>query len=251
MDYSEDSIREAADRLRELIDASENTVFFGGAGVSTESGIPDFRSKNGLYNNRGVEFDRYPPEYLLSIDCLLREPRVFFEFYRQKLDGRKAKPNAAHIKLAELEKDGKLRAVVTQNIDSLHTEAGSRSVFEIHGSTARNYCMRCGKRYPPDFIFESEDDVPRCSCGGTVRCDVTLYGEQLPDCAVAGAVKAISEADLLIVGGTSLTVYPAASFLHYFSGRHLVLINLEHVDSRGLPVDLEINLPIGKVFAAL
>ena len=239
-------------KLQSFIDDAHSAVFFGGAGVSTESGVPDFRSKDGLYNVRDVRFDGYRPEYLLSHTCLVREPEVFFEFYRQKMDARAVEPNAAHLKLAELERAGKLAAVVTQNIDGLHQKAGSRNVFEIHGTTARNYCMRCGRPYPADFIFDCGQPVPRCECGGIVRCDVTLYEEPLPDEAVRGAVSAISDADLLIIGGTSLTVYPAASYIRYFRGDRLVIINKEHLPYPLDPVrDLEINEPIGKVLSHL
>ncbi len=243
-----DPIRTLAAYIRE----SENIVFFGGAGVSTESGVPDFRSKDGLYNSPSVGFENYTPEYLLSHDCLVSHPDVFFEFYRQKLDARAAKPNAAHLFLAELERKGKLKAIVTQNIDGLHQRAGSKNVFEIHGTTARNYCSKCGKAYPADYLFTSSESVPHCSCGGVLRCDVTLYGEQLPEEAVEGAIHAIREADMLIIGGTSLTVYPAASFVRYFRGNHLALINR---DPLGLPLrqnrDIEINESIGKVFSTV
>ena len=239
-------------KLKELIDESENIVFFGGAGVSTESGVPDFRSKDGLYNQHDVKFDKYRPEYLLSHSCLVNEPEVFFEFYRQKMDARNVLPNAAHLYLAELEKKGKLKAVVTQNIDGLHQKAGSVNVCEIHGTTMRNYCMRCGKYYPSDYIFESKDRIPRCSCGGIVRCDVTLYEEQLPSDAVERAVKAIRSADMMIIGGTSLTVYPAASYVGFFRGKHIAIINKEHISYDLDPVlDVEINQPIGRVFSEL
>lgn len=246
-------INEKIKKIKEIIDGSDNIVFFGGAGVSTESGVPDFRSKDGLYNNRGVEFEKYPPEYLLSHSCIVNEPEVFFEFYRQKMDARNIRPNAAHLYLAELEKIGKLKAVITQNIDGLHQKAGSNKVYELHGSTLRNYCVKCGKRYPADFVFDSPYPVPLCPvCGGTVRCDVTLYEESLPEEAVNGAVTAIANADVLIIGGTSLTVYPAASFIGYFRGKRLVVINK---DPLSLRIDeqkyLEINAPIGEVFSAL
>ena len=237
-------------KLKDIIDGSDNIVFFGGAGVSTESGVPDFRSKDGLYNQHDVRFENYRPEYLLSADCLEYEPEVFFEFYRQKLDARNIKPNAAHIALAKLEQAGKLRAVVTQNIDGLHQKAGSRIVFEIHGTTERNYCMRCRKTYPADYIFKSKERVPHCQCGGIVRCDVTLYGEQLPEKAVRGAIEAIKAADTLIIGGTSLSVYPAASYVSYFRGKHLVIINKEHLQYPLDPEsDLEINGPIGEILS--
>ena len=238
--------------LKNFINESENIVFFGGAGVSTESGVPDFRSKNGLYNQHDVRFENYTPEYLLSHECLVNEPEVFFEFYRQKMDTRKIKPNAAHYYLAELEKSGKLKAVVTQNIDGLHQLAGSKNVYEIHGTTKRNYCVKCKKEYPSDYIFESQDSIPRCGCGGIIRCDVTLYGESLPEDAVENAILAIYDADMLIVGGTSLSVYPAASFIRYFHGKHLAVINLDSLNClRKGRDDIEINLPIGKVFSEL
>lgn len=240
------------EKLANFIAGSERIVFFGGAGVSTESGVPDFRSADGLYNQHNVKFENYRPEYLLSHECLTREPEVFFEFYRQKMDARGVKPNAAHVFLARLEKSGKLRAVVTQNIDGLHQRAGSRNVCEIHGSTERNYCMKCGKIYPPDFIFESKERVPRCTCGGVVRCDVTLYGEQLPDDAVTRAISEIRRADMLIIGGTSLTVYPAASYVGFFRGKHIALVNKEHLDyPLDAENDVEINLPIGEVFSQI
>lgn len=235
------------DRLREIIYGSRRLVFFGGAGVSTESGVPDFRSKDGLYNQHDVRFDGYSPEYLLSRDCLENEPEVFFEFYRQKLDTRGISPNAAHYALARLEAEGVLSAVVTQNIDGLHQRAGSKKVFEIHGSTDRNYCVRCKRRYPADAIFKAKG-VPRCECGGMIRCDVTLYGESLPEDAVNGALEAIARADTLIIGGTSLTVYPAASFVRYFHGEHTVIINKDPLPfDTDETRDLVINAPIGKV----
>ena len=235
-------------KLKEFIEKSDNIVFFGGAGVSTESGVPDFRSKDGLYNQRDVRFERYEPEYLLSHECLCHEPEVFFEFYRQKLDTSNIKPNAAHYALAELERRGKLKAVITQNIDGLHQLAGSKNVYEIHGTTQRNYCMRCGKAFPPDFIYKSTAPVPRCECGGVVRCDVTLYGEQLPEDAVEGAISAISAADMLIIGGTSLTVYPAASYIRFFKGKYLAVINKTPITFLSRTENyVQINAPIGEV----
>ncbi|MBQ7642960.1 MAG: NAD-dependent protein deacylase, partial [Clostridia bacterium] len=226
-------LKDKIKKLQKIIDETDNVVFFGGAGVSTESGVPDFRSKDGLYNNRGVKFDKYPPEYLLSHSCLINEPEVFFEFYRQKMDARGVKPNAAHFYLAELERAGKLKAVVTQNIDGLHQRAGSKTVYEIHGSTLRNYCSRCGKAFQADFVFNSPDPVPLCpDCGGVVRCDVTLYEEALPEKAVEGAISAIYAAEVLIIGGTSLTVYPAASYIGYFRGKHTVVINQDSLSLR-------------------
>ena len=240
------------EKLENFIRESQNIVFFGWAGVSTESGVPDFRSKDGLYNRKDVRFEKYSPEYLLSHSCLINEPEVFFEFYRQKMDARNVQPNAAHKFLARLEKTGKLKAVVTQNIDGLHQKAGSKNVYEIHGTTLRNYCMNCGKIYPENYIYDFPAPVPRCSCGGTVRCDVTLYEELLPDDAVENAVSAIKQADMLIIGGTSLTVYPAASYVRFFNGKHLVIINKDHIpyDLRA-ENDLEINMPIGEVFSAI
>jgi len=235
--------------LKRYIDESERIVFFGGAGVSTESGVKDFRSKDGLYNTRDVRFDMYRPEYLLSHSCLVDHPEVFYEYYRQKMDARAVKPNAAHKFLAKLEKMGKLNAIVTQNIDGLHQRAGSKRVYEIHGTTDKNYCTRCGRKYDGNYIFDSKEPVPKCECGGTVRCDVTLYEESLPDDAVSGALQAIRSADLMIIGGTSLQVYPAASYVGYFQGKHLVVINREKLNVRLDPdKDLEINESIGEVF---
>lgn len=242
---------EEIQKLKELIDSSENIVFFGGAGVSTESGIPDFRSKDGLYNQHDVRFDKYQPEYLLSHSCLVYEPKVYYEFHRQKMDTRNIEPNNAHKYLAALEKTGKLKAVVTQNIDGLHQKAGSEVAYEIHGSALRNYCMNCGKEYPEDYIFESQEPIPKCSCGGIIRPDITLYEEGLPEDQVDGAIKALSSADMLIIGGTSLSVYPAASFINYFRGKNLVVINESDIAVRGAENTLIIREKIGKVFTEL
>ena len=242
---------EEIQKLKELIDSSENIVFFGGAGVSTESGIPDFRSKDGLYNQHDVRFDKYQPEYLLSHSCLVYEPKVYYEFHRQKMDTRNIEPNNAHKYLAALEKTGKLKGIVTQNIDGLHQKAGSRVVYEIHGSALRNYCMSCGKEYPEDYIFESEEPIPKCSCGGMIRPDITLYEEGLPEDQVSGAIEALSKADMLIIGGTSLSVYPAASFINYFRGKSLVVINESDIAVRGAENTLIIREKIGKVFTEL
>ena len=244
------------DRIKKLIqfiEESNNIVFFGGAGVSTESGIPDFRSKDGLYNQHDVLFEKYEPEYLLSRYCLYNNPKVFYEFYRQKMDARKVSPNIAHKTLAKLEEIGKLKAIVTQNIDGLHQKAGSKNVYEIHGSTQRNYCHKCHMGYQSDFLFDTNQAIPKCECGGLIRPDVTLYGEDLPKGAVADAVKAIEEADLLIVAGTSLQVYPAANLINHFFGEHLVVINKEEVQ---IPLfdkkrDLFIFDSIGKVFGQI
>ena len=231
--------------LQQLIDSHRRIVFFGGAGVSTESGIPDFRSVDGLYNQK---YD-WPPETILSRTFFMRRPEEFFRFYRDKMLPLEAEPNAAHLTLAELERAGRLSAVVTQNIDGLHTKAGSRCVFELHGSVWRNHCMRCGKSYTAEWIRDTEG-VPTCSCGGTVKPDVVLYEEGLDDAVVAGAVHAIRQADLLIVAGTSLTVYPAAGLLRYYRGSDLVLINRD-----ATPYDREATLVIrekvGEVLGAI
>lgn len=208
------------EKLEKIIDESNNIVFFGGAGVSTESGIPDFRSRDGLYNQKY----KYPPEEILSHTFFMNNTEDFYNFYRDKIIKYDVKPNAAHIRLAELEKEGKLKAVVTQNIDGLHYDAGSKNVFELHGSIRRNHCMKCGKFFTLNYIKSSEG-VPRCECGGVIKPDVVLYEESLDDKTVDEAVAAIQNADVLIVGGTSLTVYPAAGFLRYYKGNHLVLIN--------------------------
>lgn len=231
------------------INESKNIVFFGGAGVSTESGIPDFRSKDGLYNQNDVQFDKYSPEYLLSHSCLCRETRVFYKFYRQKLDARHCEPNITHKVLAKLEETGKLKAIVTQNIDGLHQKAGSRTVHEIHGTTYKNYCTKCGKRVGPDHIFDSKEPIPMCECGGVIRPDVVLYEEDLPWKVVNGALKTIRGADMLIVAGTLLSVYPAASYIYDFVGDHLVVINKERPDKITLgPNDLIIQDSLGNVF---
>lgn len=240
------------EKLLEYIKESNNIVFFGGAGVSTESGIPDFRSKDGLYNQHDIQFDKYNPEYLLSRDCLYNNPKVFYEFYRQKMDTRNIEPNITHRVLAKLEDVGKLKAIVTQNIDGLHQKAGSKNVYEIHGTTQKNYCHKCHKEYPSDYLFNTTESIPKCKCGGLIRPDVTLYGENLPNEAVKDAISAIKSADMLIIAGTSLQVYPAANFIYDFCGKHLVVINKEELkvllneDS-----DLFICESMGKVFAEI
>ena len=231
--------------LKTWIEASDNIVFFGGAGVSTESGIPDFRSVDGLYHQ---QFD-YPPETILSHTFFYQHPEYFYRFYRQKMLPLEAQPNAAHKKLAELEAAGKLRAVITQNIDGLHQKAGSRNVLELHGSIWRNYCTRCGKFYPPEFIRDCAG-VPKCACGGVVKPDVVLYEEGLSEDVLHRAVHAISRADVLIVGGTSLTVYPAAGLIRYYRGSKLVLINRDET-LYDTAADLVLRDPIGQVFAQL
>lgn len=226
--------------LEKIIAQSSSMVFFGGAGVSTESGIPDFRSVDGLYHQK---YD-YPPEEILSHSFFLDRPAEFYRFYRDKLIVKNAQPNAAHIRLAKLEQEGRLAAVVTQNIDGLHQAAGSRRVYELHGSTLRNYCVRCRKFYDVDFIAQSEG-IPRCTCGGIVKPDVVLYEEGLDDETVSGAIQAIRRADTLIVGGTSLTVYPAAGFLRYFRGDNLVVINKTETPADAM-ANLVLHMPIGE-----
>ncbi len=239
------------EKVKQYLAESDNVVFFGGAGVSTDSGIPDFRSKDGLYNQHDVQFERYSPEYLLSADCLHHDPEVFFEFYRQKLDTRKIQPNVTHRALAKMEADGRLKAIVTQNIDGLHQKAGSRNVLEIHGTTERNYCESCGRAYPADYLFESTERIPRCTCGGMIRPEVTLYGEGLPEEAVQKSIAAISQADCLIVGGTSLSVYPAASYIRYFRGNHLIVINKEPIRVQLNPAsDVAVIGSLSEVFAS-
>ena len=214
------------DALNEIIEESNHIVFLGGAGVSTESGIPDFRSKNGLYKKKDSRFQKYKPEYLLSYSCLDKNPEVFFSYFRRNLDCRRVQPNDAHRKLAEMEMRGKLDGVITQNIDGFHQKAGSRKVCEIHGSALRSYCVRCNAQYGEDFIFESSEEVPRCpECGRMVRPDVTLYGEFLPQNAYEEAVSLIRYADCLIIGGTSLEVGSASQLAHMYHGKYLVIIN--------------------------
>lgn len=246
-------MNEKTNLLIEYLNTSKKVVFFGGAGVSTESGIPDFRSKDGLYNQHDVQFEKYSPEYLLSHDCLEHEPQVFYEFYHQKLDTRGIQPNITHRMLARLEKIGRLSSVITQNIDGLHQLAGSRRVLELHGTTQRNYCTRCKREYDSGFIFRSGKEIPKCPvCGRPVRPDVTLYGEQLPEKAVTEAIYELRAADLLIIGGTSLTVYPAAGFIHEFSGKHLVVINRDKLQVSLRPgSDLIFECSLGDVFSEL
>lgn len=242
-------LQEKIKLLNEWIQNSKKIVFFGGAGVSTESGIPDFRSADGLYNTKDVRFEGYDPEYLLSRTCLTHNPTVFYEFYRQKLDCRTIEPNITHYKLAELEKAGKLLSVVTQNIDGLHQKAGSVRVHEVHGTTLRNYCSKCGAEYHADFIFNCTQPVPMCECGGKIRPDVTLYEEQLPEEAWNNASFDIRKADLLIIGGTSMTVWPAASLVNAASRDcKIVVINR---DTISLPhgADLVISANLGDVFS--
>ena len=231
--------------LQEIIDESKHIVFFGGAGVSTESGIPDFRSEDGLYHEKYS----YPPERIISHSFFLTNPEVFYRFYKEKMLCLDAEPNAAHRKLAELEQAGKLKAVVTQNIDGLHQKAVSKRVYELHGSIHRNYCMRCHKFYPAEFIKASEG-IPYCSCGGVIKPDVVLYEESLDGKTIEDAVTAIAHADTLIIGGTSLVVYPAAGFIDYFRGKHLVLINKAET-GRAVRAELSIQAPIGEILAEI
>ena len=233
------------DELKSVIEQSSNIVFFGGAGVSTESGIPDFRSVDGLYNQKY----KYPPETILSHSFFLTKTGEFYEFYRDKMICTSAKPNKAHLALARLEQQGKLKAVVTQNIDGLHQATGSKKVYELHGSVMRNYCMKCHKFYDLSVITDSKD-IPKCTCGGIIKPDVVLYEEGLDDKTVNGAVRAIAKADVIIIGGTSLNVYPAAGFLNYFNGSKTVLINKSATSFDG-QADIVIRDPIGQVLDAV
>ena len=231
--------------LQEIIAESRKIVFFGGAGVSTESNIPDFRSTDGLYNQKYA----YPPETILSRSFFETRPAEFFDFYRDKMLYLDAQPNAAHKKLVEIEKAGKLTGIVTQNIDGLHQKAGSVRVFELHGSVHRNFCMECGKFHSAEFILHSTG-LPKCECGGVVKPDVVLYQEGLDDATMRGALRAISDADCMIVAGTSLTVYPAAGFLDYFTGKNLVLINRDPTPADHM-ADLIIRDSVGKVLGEI
>ncbi|MCD7763048.1 MAG: NAD-dependent protein deacylase [Lachnospiraceae bacterium] len=239
----------AIEQLQQIIDNTENIVFFGGAGVSTESGIPDFRSVDGLYHQK---YD-YPPETILSHTFFMRQTKEFYRFYRDKMLVLDAEPNAAHNKLAEMEACGKLKAVVTQNIDGLHQKAGSKKVLELHGSIHRNYCQKCHRFYSAQELldmFEGGADVPRCGCGGVIKPDVVLYEEGLDSQTMQESVRCISRADVLIIGGTSLAVYPAAGLIDYFQGRHLVVINMAPTP-RDRQADLLIQEKIGTVLGAL
>ncbi len=231
--------------FKEIVSKSDNIVFFGGAGVSTESGIPDFRSKDGLYNQK---YD-YPPETILSHTFFVAETKEFYKFYRDKLNATTYEPNITHIKLAELEKEGKLKAVVTQNIDGLHQKAGSKVVYELHGSIYRNYCTKCKEFYGPEIIFDDPTkEIPTCKkCGGIIKPDVVLYEEGLDDEVVSGAIDAISNCDTLIVGGTSLTVYPASGLIRYFRGKNIILINRDNTSYDDM-ASLVIHDSLGNVF---
>ena len=233
------------ERLQKMIEESESIVFFGGAGVSTESGIPDFRSADGIYHQKY----RFSPEQVVSHTFFMRYPEAFYEFYKEKMMILDAKPNAAHLKLAELERAGKLTAVVTQNIDGLHQLAGSKRVYELHGSIHRNYCMNCGKFYDAQYVKKSEG-VPKCSCGGVVKPDVVLYEEGLDEETIRGAVEAIASADMLLIGGTSLVVYPAAGFIDYFRGSRLSVINKSET-AKNIRSELTISAPIGEILSRI
>ena len=230
-------------RLREMIKESDNVVFFGGAGVSTESGIPDFRSVDGLYNQEW----KFPPETILSRSFFDRNPEEYFRFHRAKLVVDGVKPNRAHLRLAELEAEGKLKAVITQNIDGLHQAAGSKNVLELHGSILRAYCSRCRRPFPADIINKGEG-VPRCGCGGVIRPDIVLYEEPLDENVMDSAIRYIRSADVLIIGGTSLNVYPAAGLIRYYRGNKLVLVNLSETPYDSY-ADLVIHEKIGEVFS--
>ena len=232
-------------KLKKMVEESSNIVFFGGAGVSTESGIPDFRSVDGLYNQKW----KYPPETILSHSFFEKNPEEYYRFHREKLVIDGVKPNTAHIKLAELERQGKLKAIVTQNIDGLHQAAGSKNVLELHGSILRAYCSECRREYDADVINRGTG-VPRCKCGGVIRPDIVLYEEPLDDEVVRKAIMYIRNADVVIIGGTSLNVYPAAGLINYYRGNKLVLINLGETPADGY-ADLVIHEKIGKVFAQL
>ena len=228
-----------------LLNSSDNIVFFGGAGVSTESGIPDFRSQDGLYN----QTYEYPPEQILSHTFFMKHTDEFYKFYKDKMNALKYEPNITHQKLVDLEKAGKLKAIITQNIDGLHQKAGSKTVYELHGSIHRNYCMKCNKFYDANYIFES-NNIPTCSCGGIVKPDVVLYEEGLDDYTWKSSINTISEADMLIVAGTSLTVHPASSLIHYYLGKKLVLINKDSTQYDSY-ANLVINDSLGNVFSKL
>lgn len=250
MNETETKLEEKIENFQKIYDNADSIVFFGGAGVSTESGIPDFRSQDGLYSQQW----KYPPETIISRTFFDANPVEFYRFYREKLIIKNIEPNTAHFQLAKMEEKGKLKAVVTQNIDGLHQKAGSKNVFELHGSTLRNFCMDCGAEYSIDFIAESEnspDKLPRCAkCGGLVKPDVVLYEESLDQNVINGAVNAIKNTDTLIIGGTSLVVYPAAGLIDYFRGKNIVLIN-KSATAGDARANLVIHESIGKVLGML
>ena len=242
---SDNTMEDKILKFVEMVNESNNIVFFGGAGVSTESGIPDFRSEDGLYN----QHYKYPPEQILSHTFFMKHTKDFYEFYRDKMNSLKYEPNITHKKLAELEKKGKLKAVVTQNIDGLHQKAGSKKVYELHGSVLRNYCMSCNQFYNAEYVFNGIN-VPMCECGGIIKPDVVLYQEGLDNSVIEGAVRAINDADMLIVAGTSLTVQPASGLINYYRGNKLVLIN-KTATFYDYKADLVINDGLGNVFSKL
>ena len=230
-------------KLIDMINSSKSIVFFGGAGVSTESGIPDFRSKDGIYNMKY----NYPPEKILSHSFFVTNTEDFFKFYKEKMNSLKYNPNTTHYTLVKLEKLGKLKAIITQNIDGLHQKAGSKIVYELHGSVMRNYCLNCGKEYNAEYVFNSKSIIPKCSCGGIIKPDVVLYEEPLDNEVYENALKAISNCDMLIIGGTSLAVYPASYLINYFKGKYIVLINKDST-TFDKKADLVINDSLGNVF---
>ncbi len=240
-----EDLQEKINKFKEIINNSKNIVFFGGAGVSTESGIPDFRSKDGLYN----QIYKYPPEEILSHTFFINHTKEFYEFYRDKMNSLKYEPNITHLKLAELESNGQIKAVITQNIDGLHQKAGSKNVLELHGSVLRNYCMNCNKFYTGEAVFKGSN-IPKCTCGGIIKPDVVLYEEGLDDDTVFKAINAIANADVLIIAGTSLTVYPASGLINYYRGNKLILINKDKTayDDRA---NLVINDALGNVFGSI
>lgn len=238
-------MKEDIEKLKKIIDNTDNIVFFGGAGVSTESNIPDFRSTDGLYNQKY----KYPPETILSHSFYVKNTEEFYRFYKDKMLYLDAKPNAAHLKLAQWEKEGKLKAVVTQNIDGLHQNAGNKCVYELHGSVLRNYCTRCGKFYDAEYIVHS-NGVPKCECGGVIKPDVVLYEEGLDQNVLRDSINAISNADVLIVGGTSLAVYPAAGLIDYYRGDKLILVN-KTATPMDKKADLVVQGNIGEIFSQL
>ena len=237
--------QEEVRKLQEIIDDSRRIVFFGGAGVSTESGIPDFRSAEGIYH----QHYKYAPEQVVSHSFFKAHPDVFYEFYKEKMMCLDAQPNAAHRKLAELEEAGRLTAVITQNIDGLHQKAGSKKVYELHGSIHRNYCQKCGRFYDAAYV-KASPGIPRCECGGIIKPDVVLYEESLDSMTIEKSIRAIAEADTLIIGGTSLVVYPAAGFIDYFRGKHLVVIN-KSATAREVGAQLSISAPIGEILGQI
>lgn len=237
--------QEEVRKLQEIIDDSRRIVFFGGAGVSTESGIPDFRSAEGIYH----QHYKYAPEQVVSHSFFKAHPEVFYEFYKEKMMCLDAEPNAAHRKLAQLEEAGRLTAVITQNIDGLHQKAGSKKVYELHGSIHRNYCQKCGRFYDAAYV-KAAPGIPRCECGGVTKPDVVLYEESLDSMTIEKSVRAIAEADTLIIGGTSLVVYPAAGFIDHFRGRHLVVIN-KSATAREVGAELSISAPIGEILGQI